>query len=83
MVKRAVGAAKLGQKAHAHMPRHACGFKLANDGIDTRPLEGDRAQQYPEYGSLYGAGVGAVQELLAGTDANRQGRHYNSDAADE
>jgi hypothetical protein len=28
-------AAELGIKAHAHMLRHACGYKLANDGHDT------------------------------------------------
>ena len=39
MVKRAAVVAKLGIKAHAHMLRHACGFKLANDGIDTRSLQ--------------------------------------------
>lgn len=39
MVKRAGVAAKLGIKAHAHMLRHATGFKLANDGIDTRSLQ--------------------------------------------
>jgi len=39
MVERAAGAAKLGIKAHAHMLRHACGYKLANDGIDTRALQ--------------------------------------------
>ena len=32
-------AANLGIKAHAHMLRHACGYKLANDGIDTRSLQ--------------------------------------------
>ncbi len=26
-------------KAHPHMLRHACGFKLANDGHDTRSLQ--------------------------------------------
>jgi integrase len=26
-------------KAHPHMLRHACGFKLANDGHDTRALQ--------------------------------------------
>jgi hypothetical protein len=31
--------AKLGFKAHPHMLRHACGFKLANDGHDTRALQ--------------------------------------------
>jgi site-specific recombinase XerD len=36
MVERAAVSAKLGIKAHAHMLRHACGYKLANDGHDTR-----------------------------------------------
>jgi len=31
--------AKLGIKAHALMLRHACGYKLANDGVDTRALQ--------------------------------------------
>jgi site-specific recombinase XerD len=31
--------ADLGIKAHAHMLRHACGYKLANDGHDTRYLQ--------------------------------------------
>ena len=39
VVKRAGTAANLGIKVHAHMLRHACGFKLANDGIDTRSLQ--------------------------------------------
>ncbi|MGO9056819.1 MAG: tyrosine-type recombinase/integrase [Candidatus Binataceae bacterium] len=30
-----MSAANLGIKAHAHMLRRACGYKLANDGIDT------------------------------------------------
>jgi hypothetical protein len=37
--KRAGAAAALGIKAHAHMLRRACGFKLANDGIDTPSLQ--------------------------------------------
>ena len=39
MVERAAVQADLGIKAHAHMLRHACGYKLANDGIDTRSLQ--------------------------------------------
>jgi type 1 fimbriae regulatory protein FimB/type 1 fimbriae regulatory protein FimE len=39
MIERAAVAAKLGIKAHAHMLRHSTGFKLANDGIDTRALQ--------------------------------------------
>jgi site-specific recombinase XerD len=39
MVQRAGEAAKLGFSAHPHMLRHATGFKLANDGVDTRTLQ--------------------------------------------
>ena len=28
-----------GFKVHAHMLRHACGYKLANDGHDTRAIQ--------------------------------------------
>jgi site-specific recombinase XerD len=39
MVERACTDANLGIKAHAHMLRHACGYKLANDGQDTRAIQ--------------------------------------------
>jgi site-specific recombinase XerD len=39
LVERAAEAADLGIKAHAHMLRHACGYKLANDGHDTRAIQ--------------------------------------------
>ena len=39
MVERASIAADLGIKVHAHMLRHATGFKLANDGHDTRSIQ--------------------------------------------
>jgi type 1 fimbriae regulatory protein FimB/type 1 fimbriae regulatory protein FimE len=39
MIERATGAAGLEIKVHPHMLRHACGFKLANDGVDTRALQ--------------------------------------------
>jgi site-specific recombinase XerD len=39
MVERAAASARLGIKAHAHMRRHACGYKLANDGHDTRAVQ--------------------------------------------
>ena len=38
-IERAALAAGLGIKAHAHMLRHACGYKLANDGRDTRAIQ--------------------------------------------
>ena len=39
LVERAGKEAGLGFKCHAHMLRHACGYKLANDGHDTRSLQ--------------------------------------------
>jgi integrase len=39
MVERTGKAANLGIKAHAHMLRHGCGYKLANDGHDTRAIQ--------------------------------------------
>ena len=39
MIERTGEAAKLPFQAHPHMLRHACGYKLANDGHDTRALQ--------------------------------------------
>ena len=39
MVQRAGESAGLGFPVHPHMLRHATGFKLANDGVDTRTLQ--------------------------------------------
>ena len=39
LVQRAGEAARLGFPVHPHMLRHAAGFKLANDGVDTRSLQ--------------------------------------------
>jgi site-specific recombinase XerD len=39
MLERVAGAARVEIKVHPHMLRHACGFKLANDGVDTRALQ--------------------------------------------
>ena len=39
MVKRAGEAADFDMKLHPHMLRHACGFKLANEGVDTRTIQ--------------------------------------------
>ena len=38
MVERAGKAIGFNVKIHPHMLRHACGFKLANDGVDTRTI---------------------------------------------
>src|SRR6516162_7383060 len=39
LISRACEAASLKIKAHPHMLRHACGYKLANEGHDTRGLQ--------------------------------------------
>ncbi|MDP3767753.1 MAG: tyrosine-type recombinase/integrase [Dehalococcoidia bacterium] len=39
MLARAGEVAKIGLRVHPHMLRHACGFKLANDGQDTRAIQ--------------------------------------------
>src|SRR5262249_13703804 len=39
MVARAGEAAGFGFLVHSHMLRHACGYKLANDGQDTRAIQ--------------------------------------------
>jgi type 1 fimbriae regulatory protein FimE len=36
---RAGEAAKFGFLVHSHMLRHGCGYKLANDGQDTRAIQ--------------------------------------------
>jgi len=47
MVARAGTLAGFGFPVHVHMLRHACGYKLANDGIDTRTI-----QQYLGHASI-------------------------------
>jgi integrase len=39
MVERAGKAAGFDMKLHPHMLRHSCGYKLANDGVDTRTIQ--------------------------------------------
>jgi type 1 fimbriae regulatory protein FimB/type 1 fimbriae regulatory protein FimE len=39
MIERAGIEAKFAFKAHPHMLRHACGYTLANKGVDTRSLQ--------------------------------------------
>jgi type 1 fimbriae regulatory protein FimB/type 1 fimbriae regulatory protein FimE len=40
MIERATEMAGLEIKAHPHMLRHACGYALANQGTDTRTIQG-------------------------------------------
>jgi type 1 fimbriae regulatory protein FimE len=67
MVQRAGRAAKLPFPVHPHMLRHSTGYKLANDGHDTRSLAAlPRASQSSIDGPLHGPGAGSVQGVLAG-----------------
>jgi type 1 fimbriae regulatory protein FimE len=49
MVARLGLAAKISFQVHPHMLRHGCGYKLANQGVDTRSL------QHPVLGGLESA----------------------------
>ena len=40
MIERVAGAAGFEMKVHPHILRHACGYKLANDSVDTRTIQG-------------------------------------------
>jgi site-specific recombinase XerD len=40
MVERAAKVAGFDMKIYPHMLRHSCGYKLANDGVDTRTIQG-------------------------------------------
>ena len=61
----------IGQRAglplpvHFHMLRHSCGYKLANDGIDTRAIQDWLGQVSITHTTRYTAEPDQVQELLA------------------
>ena len=66
MIARLGVAAGFDFPVHPHMLRHACGYKLANDGVDTRSLQAYLGpQEHPAHGALYRAGADPVQGLLA------------------
>ena len=70
LLQRAAKAAGMTIKVHPHMLRHACGFKLANDGRRYPALQSvPRAQEHPAHGALHRASAGPVQGLLAGLRA--------------
>jgi len=54
MFARAGEEAGIGFPVHPRMLRHACGYKLANDGHDTRAIQHymalHGASEYPAYG---------------------------------
>jgi type 1 fimbriae regulatory protein FimB/type 1 fimbriae regulatory protein FimE len=61
LIGRLGAAAKMPFPIHPHMLRHACGYKLANQGVDTRSLQhylGHKNIQHT--GALYRAVAGTV-----------------------
>ena len=66
MIERAGVAAELGFSVHVHMLRHACGYALANKGMDTRRLQhylGHACNH--EHGEVQCDEPRAIQEPLA------------------
>ena len=65
LLARAGDEAKIGFKVHPHMLRHACGYALANKGIDTRNAAGlSRPSLHQLDHALRRAGSGSVQKHL-------------------
>ena len=56
MLARTGKEAKFPFLVHPHMLRHACGFKLANDGRDTRALQHYLGHKNIQHTVRYGAG---------------------------
>ena len=61
MVERAAMAAEFDMKIHPHMLRHSCGYKLANDGVNTRTIQSYLGPQVdPAHRPLLRAGADAL-----------------------
>jgi hypothetical protein len=63
MVERAALTAKLGIKAHAHMLRHACGYKLANEAADKNSA-GARSPALEPTDTAVGSSIGQRGQWL-------------------
>ena len=73
IVARAGTAALLPFPVHLHMLRHATGYKLANDGLDTWAIQHylghKRPQEHRPHDALHEPGARSVQDVLAGLRA--------------
>ena len=66
-------------KIHPHMLRNACGFKLANEGVDTRTIQaylGHKSIQHTVRYTEYRAGAHSVQEPFPGLMPGAGSRHW-------
>jgi type 1 fimbriae regulatory protein FimB/type 1 fimbriae regulatory protein FimE len=68
LIQRLGKAAKMPFSLHPHMLRHACGYKLANDGHDTRALQ-HYFGQHPAHRPIHRAFTRQVPGLLARLDS--------------
>ena len=69
MVQRTGRAAKLPFPVHPHMLRHSTGYKLANDGADTRIAGAlSRASEFAINSALHGASAGSGSRGFGGTN---------------
>ena len=66
MIQRTGVAARLTFAVHPHMLKHSTGYKLANDGHDTRSLAHYLGTQFAEHCAIYCASAGEVREILEG-----------------
>ena len=68
LIQRLGKAARMPFPLHPHMLRHACGYKLANDGHDTRALQHYLGHKNPAHRPIHRAFTRQVPRLLARLD---------------
>ncbi len=57
--------ARLNIKVHSHMQRHSCGYALANQGRDTRLIQGKFRASHHAHPNLYANCCGSISSLMA------------------
>ena len=68
MVERAGKATGFDMKIHPHMLRRACGFKLANDGVDTRTIQAYLGHKSIQHTVRYTSWHRLGSKVYSGTD---------------
>jgi integrase len=78
MIARLGEAARFSFPVHPHMLRHACGYKLANDGRDTRALQHYLGHKSIQHCPLYQVVAGSVPRFLARLSGQRDRNKENA-----
>ena len=65
MVERVARAAGVHMKIHPHMLHHSCGYKLANDGVDTRTIQSYLGHKSIQH-TVHRTRADALQEPIPG-----------------